>query len=186
MVYFARQWQETLLISLHNMLAVSFQVTYCLSWENSFNFLSFSRQCLPQPKLTAYNEEASKITRLQTENDHLKIALSRVNGEDGQESNSLFSSISVDNLPPGLDMVDEFYLIPGFVHLHLLFWWFFHFKPSFSEKHLRPILTVAHFAVSFAVLLVAELMQLVHRHLREDADLVHQWIDEVRFRHMSE
>nr|SVE93038.1 EOG090X0719 [Moina brachiata] len=93
MVYFTRQWQDTLLVSLHNLLAMSFQ-------------------CLPQPRLTAYNEEASRISKLQAENDHLKMALSRVNGEEGQETNT-FNPISVENLPPGLDMVDEFYLIPG-------------------------------------------------------------------------
>lgn len=30
MVYFTRQWQDTMLISLHNLLAVSFQVRYII------------------------------------------------------------------------------------------------------------------------------------------------------------
>lgn len=92
MVYFTRQWQDTMFISLHNLLAVSFQ-------------------CLPQPKLTAYNEEASRITRLQTENDQLKSKLARSTIAEGNESSSV--SLLGENLPPGLDLIDEFYLVPG-------------------------------------------------------------------------
>nr|SVE76413.1 EOG090X0719 [Daphnia longispina] len=92
MVYFTRQWQDTMLISLHNLLAVSFQ-------------------CLPQPKLTTYNEEASRITRLQAENDQLKSKLARINIGETNESGST-NILSSDNFPPGLDLIDEFYLIP--------------------------------------------------------------------------
>nr|SVE75153.1 EOG090X0719 [Daphnia dolichocephala] len=92
MVYFTRQWQDTMLISLHNLLAVSFQ-------------------CLPQPKLTTYNEEAGRVTRLQAENDQLKSKLARSNVCDTHEPGSC-NILSSDNLPPGLDLIDEFYLIP--------------------------------------------------------------------------
>nr|SVE92418.1 EOG090X0719 [Megafenestra aurita] len=93
LVFFTRQWQDTMLISLHNLLAVSFQ-------------------CLPQPKLIAYNEEASRVTRLQAENDQLKLKLSRsIVGESQEPSNT--NILSADNFPPGLDLIDEFYLIPG-------------------------------------------------------------------------
>jgi len=68
-------------------------------------------QCLPQPKLTAYNEEASRITRLQTENDQLKSKLARSTIAEGNESSSV--SLLGENLPPGLDLIDEFYLVPG-------------------------------------------------------------------------
>ncbi|KAK4018483.1 WD repeat-containing protein 91 isoform X1 [Daphnia magna] len=93
MVYFTRQWQDTMLISLHNLLAISFQ-------------------CLPQPKLTTYNEEAARVTRLQAENDQLKSKLARSNVCDTRESGSN-NILSSDNLPPGLDLIDEFYLIPA-------------------------------------------------------------------------
>nr|SVE93646.1 EOG090X0719 [Scapholeberis mucronata] len=93
MVYFTRQWQDTFLISLHNLLAVSFQ-------------------CLPQPKLTSFNEEASRITRLQAENEQLKSKLARLNNGENQDSTSC-NLLSADHFPPGLDLVDEFYLIPG-------------------------------------------------------------------------
>lgn len=75
-------------------------------------------QCLPQPKLTAYNEEAARVSRLQSENDQLKSKLARLtaaaagdNSHDSTTSTSVM--LTADNLPPGLDLVDEFYLIPG-------------------------------------------------------------------------
>lgn len=89
-VYFTKQWQDTMFISLHNLLAISFQ-------------------CLPQPKLMAYREEASKISRLQSEADQMKAKLARLNLSESQESSNM---LTIDNLPPGLDLVDDFYLIP--------------------------------------------------------------------------
>jgi len=92
MVYFTRQWQDTMLISLHNLLAVTFQ-------------------CLPQPKLTAYNEEATRATRLQSENEYLKSKIAKSNLSESQEPNT--TVLTADNLPAGLDLVDDFYLIPA-------------------------------------------------------------------------
>jgi hypothetical protein len=58
----------------------------------------------------AYNEEASRISRLQSETERLKSRLARSNFTESQESTS---ALTGDTLPPGLDLVDDFYLIPA-------------------------------------------------------------------------
>lgn len=55
-VCFSKQWQDTLLISLHNFLATIFQ-------------------CMPQPTLTRTDTEASLIKKLQEENTLLRTRL---------------------------------------------------------------------------------------------------------------
>lgn len=53
---FSKQWQDTLLISLHNFLATIFQ-------------------CMPQPTLTRADTEASLVRKLQDENTALRTRL---------------------------------------------------------------------------------------------------------------
>lgn len=55
-VCFTKQWQDTLLISLHNFLATIFQ-------------------CMPQPTLTRADTEASLVRQLQDENSALRARL---------------------------------------------------------------------------------------------------------------
>lgn len=45
-LYFTRAWQDSVLVSLHNLLATVFQ-------------------CMPQPTLTSYESEAALVKRLQ-------------------------------------------------------------------------------------------------------------------------
>lgn len=52
-VCFTKQWQDTLLVSLHNFLATIFQ-------------------CMPQPALTRLETEATLIKKLQEENNNLR------------------------------------------------------------------------------------------------------------------
>ena len=50
---------------------------------------------------------------MQTENDQLKSKLARSTTAESNESISV--SLLGENLPAGLDLVDEFYLVPGLV-----------------------------------------------------------------------
>ncbi|KAL1456058.1 hypothetical protein WDU94_000812 [Cyamophila willieti] len=79
-LYFSRQWQDTLLISLHNFLACVYQV-------------------LPQPVLSSYEEEVTRLRRLTEENESLR---QRLNLPPSQGSSS--------SQPP-LDLMDDFYNI---------------------------------------------------------------------------
>lgn len=47
-LYFTRAWQDSVLVSLHNLLATVFQ-------------------CMPQPTLTSYESDAALVKRLQDE-----------------------------------------------------------------------------------------------------------------------
>lgn len=47
-LYFTRAWQDSVLVSLHNLLATVFQ-------------------CMPQPTLTSYESDAAMVKRLQDE-----------------------------------------------------------------------------------------------------------------------
>lgn len=61
-LYFSRQWQDTLLISLHNFLACVYQV-------------------LPQPVLCSYEEEVTRLRRLTEENEMLRARLNLTQGQ---------------------------------------------------------------------------------------------------------
>lgn len=52
-LYFTRTWQDSVLVSLHNLLATVFQ-------------------CMPQPTLTSYESDAALVKRLQDEITTLK------------------------------------------------------------------------------------------------------------------
>ncbi|XP_054258850.1 WD repeat-containing protein 91 [Macrosteles quadrilineatus] len=56
-VQFTRTWQDTLMVSLHNFLAIIYQ-------------------SMPLPVLACYEEEASRVRRLTEENDSLRLRLS--------------------------------------------------------------------------------------------------------------
>ncbi|XP_066586172.1 WD repeat-containing protein 91 [Prorops nasuta] len=85
-VHFSRQWQETLLVSLHNFLATIFQ-------------------CMPQPTLLMIDEDTHKLKRLQEENEMLR-----------QRLNESIKIESVSDINPGLTpqqppIMDDFYII---------------------------------------------------------------------------
>ncbi|XP_026480380.1 WD repeat-containing protein 91-like [Ctenocephalides felis] len=85
-VYFTKQWQDTLLVSLHNLLATVFQ-------------------CMPQPTLSSIDAEASLIKRLQEENNHLRNRLASM-----QPITNLHDIVPIE-VPPPTHLVDDFYII---------------------------------------------------------------------------
>lgn len=113
-MYFSKQWQDTLLISLHNFLATIFQ-------------------CMPQPTLTRAEAEVCLIKRLQDENSLLRNRLqtlqtqqqllvgsasthqSRMSAFGNQESTSkrgpTLNDITPIDIPPPPHIVDDFYII---------------------------------------------------------------------------
>lgn len=76
-VYFSKQWQDTLMISLHNFLATIFQ-------------------CMPLPTLARIDSEATLIHRLQEENsalrDRIEVLQSIAGSPSGQSTSSSTSS----------------------------------------------------------------------------------------------
>lgn len=76
-VYFSKQWQDTLLISLHNFLATIFQ-------------------CMPLPTLARIDSEATLIQKLQDENtalrERIEVLQSIAGSPSGQSTSSSTSS----------------------------------------------------------------------------------------------
>lgn len=68
-VCFTKQWQDTLLVSLHNFLATIFQ-------------------CMPQPTLTRLDTEATQMKKLQEENNLLRSRLQSMGNQLSQPSAS--------------------------------------------------------------------------------------------------
>lgn len=121
-VCFSKQWQDTLLISLHNFLATIFQ-------------------CMPQPTITRAETEASLIKKLQEENNILRSRLQSINNQQQAQAShtsthqsrlsSFHNQKSVDSkrqirtasnpqslndiipfdIPPPTHIVDDFYII---------------------------------------------------------------------------
>ncbi|KAI5700864.1 hypothetical protein M8J76_012096 [Diaphorina citri] len=80
-LYFSRQWQDTLLISLHNFLACVYQV-------------------LPQPVLCSYEEEVTRLRRLTEENEVLRARL-----------NLSLAQGQTPSAQAPMDLMDDFYNI---------------------------------------------------------------------------
>lgn len=120
-VHFTRQWQDTLLVSLHNFLATIFQV-------------------MPLPTLASLEQDAARVKRLQEENESLRhklaalmelpnasTVLSALNNSGSQNAGASGASIGIssgsapqglsvqDILPPEVpqppDLMDDFYVI---------------------------------------------------------------------------
>ncbi|XP_011314997.1 WD repeat-containing protein 91 [Fopius arisanus] len=85
-VHFSKQWQDTMLVSLHNFLATIFQ-------------------CMPQPTLLTIDEDSNKLKRLQEENEALKQCLS--------ESTKIesISDVNPGSTPHHPPIMDDFYII---------------------------------------------------------------------------
>lgn len=116
-VCFTKQWQDTLLISLHN-------------------FLSTIYQCMPQPTISKVEAESSLLRKLQEENAQLRAKLqsiqpqqsgsgagsshqSRLSTLDGKTrysrpisgSQQTLNDIAPFDIPPPAHIVDDFYII---------------------------------------------------------------------------
>ncbi|CAL4113265.1 unnamed protein product, partial [Meganyctiphanes norvegica] len=87
-MYFTRQWQDTLLVSLHNFLAVVFQ-------------------SIDLPTLASYKEESSKMARLQEERELLRARLAALTTSDMPSLDHLV----VPDPPPPPHLMDDFYNI---------------------------------------------------------------------------
>ncbi|XP_044742281.1 WD repeat-containing protein 91 isoform X2 [Chrysoperla carnea] len=99
-VYFTKQWQDTLFVSLHNFLACVFQ-------------------CMPQPTLTNFDEDVTRLRRLQEENESLKARLLQLTEQprtlgttnnDNIAASSAVGRDSMDVVSPS-HIYDDFYII---------------------------------------------------------------------------
>lgn len=112
-VCFTKQWQETLLISLHN-------------------FLSTIYQCMPQPTISKIETENSLLKKMQEENTQLRTKLQTIQQQaasvtSGSSHQSRLASFSDQkfaldgktrfsmpipfDIPPPAHIVDDFYII---------------------------------------------------------------------------
>lgn len=92
-VYFSRQWQDTLLASLHNFLATIFQ-------------------CLPQPTLSSYETEAAMFKRLQEENNILKLKIASLENGNNPSGHQSRLTQHTEKLNAPTPLMDDFYIIP--------------------------------------------------------------------------
>jgi len=89
-IYFSRQWQDTLMLSLHNFLALVFQG-------------------LPPPRLADYKKSAARFRAMREEIKQLKLRLAI----SGLDEDPLLMQGNLKNLdpPPTKEIMDDFYLI---------------------------------------------------------------------------
>ncbi|TRY71914.1 hypothetical protein TCAL_00179 [Tigriopus californicus] len=85
--FFSRHWQDTLLLSLFNLLALIYA-------------------CLPPPKLADFRTSQSKIQTLQEENEALRRKLREMRIRDHRERPP-----SVPDIQPPEDVMDDFFII---------------------------------------------------------------------------
>jgi len=89
-IYFSRQWQDTLMLSLHNFLALVFQG-------------------LPPPRLADFKKSAARFRAMREEIKTLKLRLATV----GLDSDPYLSQGNLRHLEPpqSKEIMDDFYLI---------------------------------------------------------------------------
>ncbi|KAF5292438.1 hypothetical protein FQA39_LY13985 [Lamprigera yunnana] len=85
-LHFTRQWQDTLLVSLHNFLASIFQY-------------------MPTPALMHFEEDANKIRKLEEKNESLKNRLQQLI-DKGPEM-----TVTPCHIEPPVHLLDDFYII---------------------------------------------------------------------------
>ncbi|KAL7295358.1 hypothetical protein TKK_0011243 [Trichogramma kaykai] len=85
-VYFSRQWQDTMIVSLHNFLATIFQ-------------------CMPMPTLLMIDEDTNKIRRLIHENMRLKEQIGEMIKVDS------ILDVNAGPTPQQSPLMDDFYII---------------------------------------------------------------------------
>ncbi|XP_063907683.1 WD repeat-containing protein 91 [Zophobas morio] len=85
-LYFTKQWQDTLLVSLHNFLASIFQY-------------------MPTPTLMHFEEDATKINKMEQRNESLRNRLALLI-DKGPEAN-----VTPCSVEPPPHLLDDFYII---------------------------------------------------------------------------
>lgn len=90
-VYFTRQWQDTMLLSLHNLISVVFQSA-------------------AMPTLLSYEEELLKLQQLTEENDILKRKLAAIQAGESIDVSQSPKEKSHDLRGP-TELMDDFYVI---------------------------------------------------------------------------
>ncbi|KAL4708461.1 hypothetical protein ACJJTC_001177 [Scirpophaga incertulas] len=94
-LYYTRAWQDSVLVSLHNLLATVFQ-------------------CMPQPTLTSYESDAALVKRLQDELASIKIKAQQQSTDkypsSGHQSRLTQHS---ERLTGPVPLVDDFCAIPS-------------------------------------------------------------------------
>ena len=83
--YFARSWQDSLMLSLHNFLAIVFA-------------------SLPPPKLGDYHSTQSKMKRLKEENEAMRATLLK-------QQHPKMEKLPPLDIPRPTDVMDDFYII---------------------------------------------------------------------------
>ncbi|OQR76044.1 WD repeat-containing protein 91-like [Tropilaelaps mercedesae] len=89
-LYFTRHWQESLMVSLRNLLSVVFQSA-------------------PLPTLLQYEEDANRMKELQEENESLRRQLTALRGETETQRKSDFSPEHALRAPD--ELIDDFFVI---------------------------------------------------------------------------
>ncbi|PSN38125.1 WD repeat-containing protein 91 [Blattella germanica] len=90
-MHFTRHWQDTLLVSLHNFLATIFQ-------------------CMPQPMLVSFEEDALKMKRLQEENEMLRMRVTTLL-ENARNNITTVTDLPAPEVPQPAELMDDFYVI---------------------------------------------------------------------------
>lgn len=105
-----KQWQDSLLISLHNFLASVFQVCSLLMVDLIVKTMFY--QYMPVPTLAHYEEDANKILKLEQRNESLKTKLAQLIDRGTSEANVVPSQVD-----PPLPLLDDFYIIAQENHI---------------------------------------------------------------------
>lgn len=90
-MHFTRHWQDTLLVSLHNFLATIFQ-------------------CMPQPMLVSFEEDALKMKKLQEENEILRMRVATLL-ENARNNTNAVADLPAPEVPQPPELMDDFYII---------------------------------------------------------------------------
>ncbi|XP_048483841.1 WD repeat-containing protein 91 [Plutella xylostella] len=96
-LYFTRSWQDSVLVSLHNLLATVFQ-------------------CMPQPTLTSYESDAAMVKRLQDELATLRLQ-SKMQPQPPEKTSPIGHQSRLaqysERLSGPLPLVDDFCAVPS-------------------------------------------------------------------------
>ncbi|GBP27286.1 WD repeat-containing protein 91 [Eumeta japonica] len=92
-LYFTRNWQDTVIVSLHNLLATVFQ-------------------CMPQPTLTNYESDAALVKRLQDELNAIKGKVQTTEKTSPIGHQSRLAQYS-EKLSGPLPLIDDFCAVPS-------------------------------------------------------------------------
>ncbi|XP_035223574.1 WD repeat-containing protein 91-like isoform X1 [Stegodyphus dumicola] len=91
-VYFSRQWQDTMLLSLHNFISVVFQSA-------------------AMPTLLSYEEDFIKLQHLSEENEMLKKKISELQAGEHVEIPKITRDTESHDLCAHSELMDDFYVI---------------------------------------------------------------------------